>query len=195
MKILIDEDTTQTRIAEMASEIDFYYYGKDWYRHIQEPIIVVGVLTGAIFFVADLVRQLSIRTELDFIRTSTYPITEPINDIGREDISEEITVGLNSDIIAEPVSTINNSHVLIIDDILDSGSTYQAIRAYLFERGAKDIRLVTLLKKPGKAPDNIKADFVGFDIEDKWVAGYGMDDRRGLGREIPYIFVDEGTGD
>ena len=190
MKTLIDETTIQTRITEMASEIDFHYCGQDWCRHTQESVIVIGVLTGAIFLMADLVRQLSIHAELDFIRTSTYPIKKPIHYIGEEKPRSEIVTQLEAEIISKPTSQIHNSHVLVIDDILDTGLTYQAIRAHLFQYGSKDIRLATLLRKPGKAPKDIKADFVGFDIEDKWVAGYGMDDRNGRSRELPFIFVD-----
>jgi len=190
MKTLIDKITIQTRITEMASEIDFYYCGQDWYRHTQEPVIIIGVLTGAIFFMADLVRQLSIRTKLDFIRVSTYPVMEPIQCFGQKKLSKIMT-GLESDIIAKPMSQMHNSRVLTIDDILDTGLTYQAIRAHLFQSGSKDIRLATLLRKPGKAPKHIKADFVGFDIGDEWVAGYGMDDRHGRQREVQCVFVDE----
>ena len=176
MKTLIDEASLQARIAEMATEIDEYYLGQDWYRQTQEPVVVIGVLAGAVFFMADLVRKLSIRTRLDFVRVSTYP--------GKAIIAQQ------SKIACPPTSRLHDAHILLIDDILDTGKTISVLRTHLAWPYPEDIRTAVLLRKPGKAIPDVTADFVGFDIEDEWVVGYGMDDRCGRRREIPYIFVD-----
>lgn len=175
MRMLINENSLQKRISEMALEIDSYYQRQDWYRKTDEPVIVIGVLAGAIFFMADLVRQLSIRTKLDFIRTSTYP--------------GKTTTAKEPQIIATPKISLHDAHVLLIDDILDTGQTMLAIRQHIMLPYPEDIRMAVLLRKPEKIQTDISADFVGFDIPDEWVAGYGMDDRYGQRREVQCIFV------
>ena len=174
MRTLIEEKTIQERISEMASEIDRYYLGKDWYRKTQEPVVIIGVLTGAVFFMADLVRKLSIRVELDFIRVSTYP--------GKATVAKEPVV------ITRPTVKLHDAHILIIDDILDTGKTLRIIRKDLAEPYPESMKTAVLLRKPGKAPSDIGADFVGFDIEDEFVVGYGMD-YNGRYREKPYLAV------
>jgi hypoxanthine phosphoribosyltransferase len=186
MRILIDGNRLQTRISEMALEINEYYQKQDWYQRTQEPVIVIGVLTGALFFMADLVRQLSIRTELDFIRVSTYP--------GKTMIAQE------PKIINLPTLSLQDAHVLLVDDILDTGKTIGRIREHLawpyipqnrnehIARISKNMRTAVLLRKPGKAPAGVTADFVGFDVPDKFLVGYGLDyDSRH--REKPYVAV------
>jgi len=180
MRTLIDETRLQARISEMALEIDSYYQGQDWYRRTQEPVVVIGVLTGAMFFMADLVRKLSIRVKLDFIRVSTYP--------GKATTAQEPRI------ICEPTTRLHDAHVLVVDDILDTGKTLRIIREHLAWPYPESMRTAVLLRKPGKAPADVTADFVGFDIEDEWVVGYGMDDCCGRRREIPYIFVDSEQG-
>lgn len=174
MKTLIYEASIQARIAEMATEIDEYYSGQSWYRKTQEPVIVIGMLTGAMFFMADLVRKLSIRVELDFIRVSTYP--------GKAMTAQE------PKIITAPTKNLHNSHILLVDDILDTGKTIKVVRKYLSESYPDSIRTAVLLRKPGKAPDHIKANFVGFNIPDDFVVGMGLD-YNGRYREMPYVAV------
>jgi len=172
MKTLINKDRIQTRISEMAEEIDGYYYGQDWYRHTNEPVIVIGILSGAIFFMADLVRQLSIRTKLDFIRASSYP--------GETIIAKELKI------TDAPILPLRDAHVLLIDDIFDTGNTLRATKELLTWSSSKDIKTTVLLRKPDKAPSDITIDFVGFDIPDKFVIGYGLD-YDGEYRKLSYI--------
>lgn len=181
MKILIGESDIQARISEMAKEIDEYYLGQEWYKGSQKPVIVIGVLTGALFFVVDLIRKLSIRTELDFIRTSTYP--------GKAIKARE------PKIITGPAKGLQGAHVLLVDDILDTGKTLKKIHEVIFSRNSyyrwawvHEVKTAVLLRKPGKPPDNIIADFVGFDIPDKFVVGNGLD-YNGRYREKPYVAV------
>ena len=161
----------------MATEIDEYYQNQDWYRKTQEPVVVIGVLTGAMFFMADLVRKLSIRVELDFIRVSTYP--------------GKATTAHEPQIITTPTRSLHNAHVLLVDDILDTGKTLKLVREHLawpFYRYPENMRMAVLLRKPGKAPANVTAGFVGFDIPDDFVVGYGLD-YDGRYREMPYVAV------
>lgn len=190
MRILIDENILQARISEMALEIDEYYQRQDWYQRTQEPVVVIGVLTGAIFFMADLVRKLSIRVELDFIRVSTYP--------------GEATVAQEPKIITPPIKSLHDAHILLVDDILDTGKTIGMIKERLAwpyipqDRNeriihiSENMRTAVLLRKPGKAPIDVTADFVGFDIPDEFVVGYGLD-YNGRYREQPYVAVWSGN--
>ncbi len=178
MKTLINETNLQARISEMALEIDEYYKRQDWYRTTQEPVIVIGVLTGAMFFMADLVRKLSIRMELDFIRTSTYP--------------GEATTAREPKILVPPTIRLHDAHVLVIDDILDAGKTLKLVRDDLEWSYPESIRAAVLLRKPGKAPNDVTADFVGFDIPDEFVVGMGLD-YDGKYRELPYVAVWSGN--
>lgn len=173
MKILIDESRVRARISEMASEIDAWYFGQDWYRHTNEPVIVMGVLTGAIFFMVDLIRQLSIRTKLDFIKISTYP--------GKSVIAQD------PEMILWPERNLHDeAHVLLIDDILDTGKTLGFIEDRMLWECPCSMKTAVLLRKPEKAKNIETVDFVGFDIPDKFVVGYGLD-YNGKYRELPYI--------
>jgi len=177
MNILLDKDCIQKRIFDMASEINTYYEQQDWYRRTNEPVVVIGVMTGALFFLVDLVRQLTIRTELDLMRVSTYP--------------GQATTAQTPRVIAPPTKRLHDAHILLVDDILDSGKTMRIIRTCLALPYPENIKTVVLLRKPDKVPHDVKADFIGFDIPDEWVAGYGMDDRNGRRREIQHVFVDK----
>ncbi len=175
MKTLIDEASLQARISEMAREIDEHYFRQEWYQRTREPVVVIGVLTGAIFFVADLVRQLSIRTELDFIKVSTYP-------------GKSITARKPEMILWPRRNMHDNEHVLLIDDILDDGNTLRFIEDHILFECPLSMQTAVLLRKPGKAKNIETVNFVGFDIEDEWVIGYGLD-YNGRYREMPYVAV------
>jgi len=174
MRTLIDAERLQARISDMALEIDSYYRGQDWYRMTQEPVVVIGVLAGAMFFMADLVRKLSIRTKLDFTRMSTY--------------SGKATTVQQPKIICPPASRLHDAHILLIDDILDTGRTIGVLRTHLAWPYPEDVKTAVLLRKSDKVPYDVKADFIGFDIPDEWVVGYGLD-YNGLYRELPYVAV------
>lgn len=174
MKTLISEDRIQARISEMAKEIDKYYWERNGYRKRYEPVVVIGVLNGAFFFMVDLVKQLSTNIEIDFIKISTYP--------GKS------TTAQNSKIITQLDRSLHDADILLLDDILDSGSTLKELYRHLGESYPESITTAVLLRKPGKAPDDVKAKFVGFDIPDEFVVGYGLD-YNGKYREMPYVAV------
>lgn len=173
IKTLIDENRLQTRIGDMAWEISRYYGKQEWYRNTQESVVVVGILTGAMFFMADLVRKLSIRVELDFIRITT-----------------------TSAIIVPPLKRLNNGpNVLLVDDILDTDKTIRTAKDFLSWpcavncfQSVENIKTAVLLRKLLSTPVDTTADFVGFDVPDKFIYGYGLDDN-GRHRELPYVAV------
>jgi hypoxanthine phosphoribosyltransferase len=177
MKTLISANDIQRRITEMAFEIDEYYKQQRWYKWTNQPVVIISVLTGAVFFTVDLMRQLTLRTKLDFIRTSTYP--------GK---STEAQLPI---ITAIPVSNLHDAHVLIVEDILDTGVTLRRIQEHILWQYPETLKIATLLRKPDKAPPDMKIDFIGFDIPDEFVTGMGLDydDRY---RELPYISVLQG---
>lgn len=172
MKQIISQQFIQERIAEMASDIDAYYMKQDWYKRTDEPIIAIGVLSGSLFFMVDLLRQLSIRVKLDFVRMSTYP--------GKSIVAQK------PKITSRPEMPLHDAHILIIDDILDTGKTLGVLKEELYWNYPKSIRTAVLLRKPGKTKKDIAADFIGFDIPDKFVVGMGMD-YDGKYRGLPYI--------
>jgi len=174
MKILVDETQLQTRISKMASEIDTYYKDQEWYQNSNEPVVIICVLTGAIFFMADLVRQLTIRVELDFVRTSTY--------VGETVLSRE------PKILVAPSKRLLDIHILILDEMLDTGKTLKLIHDSLRWGYPKTMRTAVLLRKPDKAPASVVVDFIGFDIPDEFVVGYGLD-YGGKHREMPHVAV------
>ena len=170
MNILITKNEIQTRISEMASEIDAYYLSQEWYRHSQEPVIVIGVLTGAVFFMADLVRKLSIRTKIDFMKVESYEGTsshEPM-------------------ILSEPRILLHDAHILLVDDILDKGKTLNEITKHLFRPWPENVRVAVLLRKKVDRAFDIRPKFVGFDVPDEFVVGYGLDYNDSY-RQLPYI--------
>lgn len=161
---LISEERIKNRIKELGREISEDFMGRE--------LIVIIVLRGSTIFGADLVRNLSVPLELDFIRAKSYR-------------------GTRSKGIVEftflPETSLKNKDVLVVEDILDTGGTVAAIFDRLEIEGAKSLSLCTLLDKPSAHPVNIKADYVGFVVKDEFVVGYGLDyDERF--RELPEIY-------
>ncbi len=177
MNILINENQIQTRISEMALEIDEYYYSQDWYRKTQESVIVIGILTGALFFVVDLVRKLSIRTELDFIRMSSY--------------DGDKSAAHKPEVVIPPNRLLHDAHILLVDNVLDTGKTLMASIDCLTTLYPENINVSVLLRKPGDVPLNTGIDFVGFDISDSFIVGMGLD-YGGLYRCLPHISIMDG---
>lgn len=153
--ILLDNNTIRARVREMGREIAETYDGS------AAELVLVPVLAGSIIFLADLIRELPLKMKIALVQLSTYPGSsvapqEPITVI---DLKGELA----------------GRDVLIIDDILDSGKTLRRVRAMVSERGPASVRIAVLLRKPDRAPPDVVADFCGFDIEDEFVVGYGLD--------------------
>lgn len=154
-RILIPRDQILHRVKELAREID------QAYADDSEGLIIVPILAGSIIFLADLIRCLPFKMRIGLMTLSRY--------------RGETTVGGETKLVQDLSVDIRGRHVLIVDDILDSGGTLTAVRKHLMEREPADIKVCVLLRKPSKAPKERLADFVGFDIEDVFVVGYGLD--------------------
>lgn len=166
-KVLFEENEIQRRISELAKEIDEFYQG--------EEIIVISVLKGAVFFTVDLVKKMKTPIILDMIQVSSYQGTESTgNIIMKKDLD----------------SDINGKKVLIVEDIIDTGYTLKYLKEYLESLNPKDVKIAVLLDKAEKRKTNVKVDYTGYVIPNKFVVGYGfdIDDKY---RNLPYIgYVD-----
>ena len=170
-KILYEADAIQGRIAELAARITEDYRGKE--------LTVVAVLTGALIFTADLLRRISLPLMLDCVSVASYH--------GGTETSGEVKFDQLS------LPDIGGRHVLIVDDILDSGLTLDAIMGKFHrECGPLSVRICVLLSKQRRRRKEIVADYVGFEIEDEFVVGYGMDYQERY-RNLPFIGVLRGT--
>jgi hypoxanthine phosphoribosyltransferase len=174
-KVLIDRSRIAQRVAEIAAAMS-----ADFARDLgglteaerDGRIVLMPVLTGSIVFVADLIRHLPHKLSLGLVAVSSYP--------GKS--MESKGVSLRSDLPAN----LEGKHVVIIDDILDSGQTLDVLKRIVSEKKPASIRLCVLLRKPGKAKIDLKPEYVGFDIPDEFVVGYGLD-YDGFYRNYPEI--------
>ena len=166
--VLIGADAIRQRVAELAEDLTRELAGT-------EPV-VVGILTGAFMFVADLVREIGIPVEVDFIRAGSYGAARTSSGSVRLDPPGSL-------------DWIGGRDIVFVEDILDTGRTLSAVVDHARELGARSVRSVVLLRKP-LPPDcsetRIDAEHVGFDIGSRFVVGYGLDDG-GKWRHLPYI--------
>lgn len=164
-KVLITKDQIKRRIAELATELTNDYKGKE--------VVLIAVMTGSIIFLADLLRALWVAGLTDcepaFITIKSYGAgTQSSKD-------PKITHDLDVD--------ITNRHVLIVEDIVDTGYTMQSLVRLLQKRNPASLKILSLLSKPSRREVEIQIDYVGFEIENKWVMGYGFDiNNKGRGR-------------
>ncbi|HTR20381.1 MAG TPA: hypoxanthine phosphoribosyltransferase [Gemmatimonadales bacterium] len=166
-QVLITEAQIAARVAELAGQIDRDYQGLG-------ELVLVGVLRGAFIFLADLARRLTIPHRVDFIALSRY-------EHGAVP-SGDVRLGMD---LREPIAA---RHVLIVEDILDSGVTLAFLLRLLATRSPASLKTCVLTRKPGKLEADVSLDYVGFEIPDRWVVGYGLDyDNRW--RTLPYIGV------
>jgi hypoxanthine phosphoribosyltransferase len=154
-RILIPRERIEARVGELAAEISATYEDAD------AGLTIVAILSGAVIFLADLMRRLPIRMKIGLVMVSSYP--------------GATTTSRGATIQGDLPQDVAGRHILLVDDILDTGSTLRAVTRELVARGPASIRTCVLLRKPDKAPPDVKADFVGFDIEDVFVVGYGLD--------------------
>lgn len=170
-KVLITRERIAARVHELAAEIarDLKpILGDDG----EEKVVLVSVLTGSIVFVADLIRELPLKLSLGLVAVSSYPGTS--------------MKSKGAMMRSELPQNLADKHVLVVDDILDSGQTLDILKSLILEQKPASLRLCVLLRKPGKARIDVKADYVGFDIPDEFVVGYGLD-YDGFYRNYPQI--------
>lgn len=163
-KILITEEQIDSRLAELAAQIDKDYEGKD--------ILVVGVLKGAVMVMADLVRKIHTPLTMDWMAVSSYGSGTKSSGVVR--------------ILKDLETDLEGRHVLIVEDIIDSGLTLSWLKSNLESRGPASVQIATLLRKPEAATVDIHVKYVGFDIANEFVVGYGLDYAEKY-RNLPFI--------
>ena len=152
-EVLLDYATISARTGELAAQIAADYQGKD--------LIMVGILNGAVVFYVDLMMELAIPLEMNFMRVSSYGAgTKSSGNV-------RVLYDLEVDITAK--------HVLLVEDIIDSGNTLHALKELLLRRGAQSVKCCCLLDEKEKREVPIEADYVGFVVPDKFLVGYGLD--------------------
>lgn len=164
-KLLISEKEISEKVAVLAAEIDTVLR--------DDEVVVIGVLKGALFFMADLLRKMKTKVVYDFIQAKSYEGMETTGKIK---------------ILKEPNTDFTGKTVLIVEDILDTGITLSQIKSYFEERKAKKVYICTLLNKRKRRISDIDADFTGFEIEDHFVVGYGLDYDEKM-RELKDIYI------
>jgi hypoxanthine phosphoribosyltransferase len=151
-RILLSQAQIRTRIRQLGKSITRHYRGK-------RPLFL-GVMNGALFFLADLIRAVDLETEISCVQLASYAGTESTGKIrGLDALNKSVT----------------GRHVLIIDDILDTGRTLSALSARLKKLGAADVKICVLLEKRRRHEVPVRADWIGFKIADEFVIGYGLD--------------------
>lgn len=164
-RLLLSPEEIAAGVRRVAAAID-----RD---ELPRPLLLC-VLKGAVPFCADLMRQVASPVTLDFVGVSSYGNT--------------MTSGHSLTFTAHPGTELRGRNVIVVEDIVDSGRTLQALRRYLAERGAASVRVAALLHKPGERLEGPAPEYVGFDIEGGFVVGYGLDYAE-EGRDLPGIFV------
>lgn len=163
-EVLYSEEQLAKRVKEMVEEISKDYCGKD--------LLVVGILKGSVVFTSDLIKNISIPCEIDFMAVSSYGNSTQTSGVVR------ILKDLDSD--------IENKHVLIVEDIVDTGTTLSYLLEYLKARKAASIEIVALLDKEARRTSNISSKYKGFDVPDEFIVGYGIDYAEKY-RNLPFI--------
>ncbi len=170
---MITAKAIAARVESMATEITEHFKGT-------EKLIVIGLLRGSFMFIADLVRELDLPVEVDFLETSSYG----------DSMESSREVRILKDLRGE----IKNRDILVVEDIVDTGHTLSHVLQLLKSRQPSRMMVCALLNKPSRREVDVKADLVGFEIEDKFVVGYGIDYAQ-RNRNLPFIgavrFIDD----
>ena len=165
-EVLIDEETLAARVAELGAEVSADYEGRD--------LLLIGVLKGAVFFMADLMRHLTVPCEVDFMAISSYGAATDSSGIVR--ILKDLDIN------------IEGRHVLVVEDIIDSGLTLSYLIRNLESREPATLEVCALLTKPSRREIDVPVRYVGFEIPNKFVVGYGLDFAERY-RNLPYVGV------
>jgi len=165
-EVLIDADALGARIAELGAEISADYEGRD--------LLLIGVLKGAVFFMADLMRKLTIPCEVDFMAISSYGASTDSSGVVR--ILKDLDIN------------IEGRHVLVVEDIIDSGLTLSYLMRNLESREPATLEVCALLTKPDRREMEVPVRYIGFEIPNRFVIGYGLDFGERY-RNLPYVAV------
>ena len=172
-EVLLTEQQINDKIADLSRRIERDYAG--------ERVLLVAVLKGAVMVMADVARELKIHVELDFMAVSSYGLSTESSGVVR------ILKDLDTD--------LNGRHVIIVEDIIDSGLTLAWLRGNLASRGPKSLEILALLRKPDAAKVDVDVKYFGFDIPNAFVVGYGLDysekyrNLRGIAVLAPHIYA------
>jgi hypoxanthine phosphoribosyltransferase len=165
-EVLIDSDALRARIAELGEEISVAYEGKD--------LLLIGVLKGAVFFMADLMRHLTVPCEVDFMAISSYGAATDSSGVVR--ILKDLDIN------------IEGRNVLVVEDIIDSGLTLSYLIRNLESREPASLEICALLTKPDRREIDVAVRWIGFEIPNRFVIGYGLDFAERY-RNLPYVGV------
>ena len=163
-EILVQADDLQRRVRELAAQITEDYEGKD--------LLLICVLKGAVFFLSDLMRSIEVPCEVDFMAVASYGDATDSSGVVR--------------ILKDLDAPIDGRHVLIVEDIVDSGLTLQYLMRNLKARGPASIEVCALLTKPSRRKAEVGAKYIGFEIPNRFVIGYGLDHAE-RHRNLPYV--------
>lgn len=167
-KVLVTEDQIKARCIELAQAIT------NDYQDSAETPLFVGLLKGSVPFIAELIKHIKLNVKYDFMCVSSYGnSTESVEDV-------KIIMDLNT--------SIKNVPVILVEDILDTGKTVRTVKELLYNKGASDVKVVSLLDKPSRRIVDEKADYVGFEIPNEFVVGFGLDFAEEY-RHLPFVGV------
>lgn len=165
-RVLVSEEEIKEAVKRIARELEKDYEGRE--------IMFVGLLKGSIAFMADLIKEYSKTCTIDFMAVSSYG--SGTQSSGRVNIVKDLSV------------PIDGKDIVIVEDIIDSGNTLSFIKAYFAAKNANSVRICTLLNKPSRRVVDIDVEYIGFDIPDEFVIGYGLDYNEHY-RNLPYVGV------
>lgn len=164
--LLLSKELIATRVKELAAQINKDYEGKQ--------VTLLGTLTGANIFLADLARELTVDTRLDFMKVSSYSGTESVGQVR---------------LVHPPTLKLDGAHVIIVEDIIDTGHTAVFLRTFMESQNTASAAICSLLSKPSRrVVADVKCEYLGFEVENVFVVGYGLDYNQRY-RNLPYIGI------
>lgn len=166
-EIFYSEQQITERCKELGAQITEDYKDKE------DDVIFIGILKGSLPFMADLIRRIDLDIVFDTMAVSSYAGTESVGELR---IKKDVE------------SSVEGKYVVLVEDIMDTGLTLFELKKLLYERGAKDIKVACLLNKQARRNVDIKADYIGFEVADEFVIGYGLDFNQKY-RNLPYIGI------
>ena len=168
-RIMVSEEDLQSAVARLAKEIDRDYGNADG------RVLLLAILKGSVVFMGDLMKRVTIPVEIDFMKVSSYG-------------AGTATSGQINILLDLMRRDLDQCHIIVVEDIIDSGRTLSYLVRYLLNKGAKSVRTCTLLDKPSRREVDFVPDYVGYEVEDEFVVGYGLDYDEQF-RALPYVGI------